>query len=196
MVELRAATVVSCLLLTLAGLGTGSAPTAVAADFSCRATVNRTTVPRGGNVILTVTAEGSVSLSAEFLLPEIPGVQVFRSGTNQSVSFVNGTTSTTISKTYYMRVESAADFTIPSIEVLSHGETCRTGEISIAVTAGKSAGGIPPAVTGNRTVPSDPLQSLDVPNGAGGRAGDDVFITLESDRQEAWVGQQIILHFK
>ena len=143
MVELRSVMRLAFLFLTATVLSLGPPDPAAAAGFSCGATVNRTSVPRGDNVILTVTAEGAVSLSAEFLLAEIPGVQVFRSGTNQSVSFVNGTTHTTISKTYYLRVESGADFVIPPVEVLSQGETCRTEAIAVKVTAGHGSTGIP-----------------------------------------------------
>jgi len=182
--------------MLLAALAAGAVPSARAADFACRAEVNRTSVPRGNNVILTVTAEGDVSLSAEFTLPAIDGVKVFRSGTNQSVSFVNGVTNTTIAKTFYLQVEKDKDFVIPPVAVVSQGETCRTEPIAINVTAGQGGADIPVTDTGNRTATTDPVDNLQVSGAVGGRAGDDIFITLETDQQEVWAGQQVLLIFK
>ena len=166
-----------------------------AADIACRAEVNRTTVPQGGTLSLTVTAEGGITWSADFALPEISGVQFFGGGTNQSVSYANGQTMTIVAKSYYLQVDTEEDFVIGPIVVTSDGKTCQTEPISIKVgPPADDAANPPPDQTGNRTraptsIPSDPAQSLD-------GSGDDIFITLEADRNEVWVGQQLVLSFK
>ena len=172
------------------------AGSSLAADFVCRAEVNRTTVPRGETVSLVVTAEGDVSWSADFQVPDIEGVQFFGGGTNQSVSYINGRTLTTVAKTFFLKVDTDQDFTIGSVTITSEGGTCATDPIRIKVipAAGGSGANIPPNHTGNRTVrpPEEPRTG----DATGGRVGDDIFITLEADVDEAWVGQQIILSFK
>jgi hypothetical protein len=170
------------------------APDARAGVFTCRAEVNRTTVPLGETVSLTVTAEGDVSWSAEFELPEMDGVQVFGGSTNQSVSYINGQTMTTVSRSYFLQVDREQDFTIDRITVSSDGQSCQTDPILIKVAGAASSGQIPPANTGNRVVrPQEPEPSAE---DFGGQAGDDIFITLETDRDEVWQGQQVILSFK
>ena len=162
-------------------------------DFSCRAEVDRVSVAQGESVTLTVQAEGDVSWSADFKLPDLPGVQVFGGGTNQSVSYVNGTTMTTVSKSFFLRIDTDQDFTIGPVVVTSGQGSCSTSPIPIKVTAaeGGGSGAIPPAQTGNR-VPAPTPEAQDPV----GKAGDDVFITLEADLEEAWLGQQVILSFR
>jgi hypothetical protein len=123
-------------------------------------------------------------------------VQVFGGGTNQSVSYSNGSTMTTVSKTFYLRVDTDEDFTIGAIKVVSGDGSCSTKPIAIKVTAG--AGGnntqIPPGNTGNRV--QAPRNNNAAEGQVGGQVGDDIFITLEADDQEVWLGQQVILRFK
>jgi len=160
-------------------------------EIICRAEVNRTSVPVGGDVILTVTAEGSVDWSADFEIPTIPGVSIRAGGTNQSMSFINGRSSTTISRTYYLRVEKQSDFVVGKIKVSSGKDSGESDPIAITVTAPDPTGGVPTSQSGNR---------LPRPSGTntGSNAGTnkDVFVTLEVDQDEVWVGQQIILSFK
>ncbi len=144
----------------------GVSQPSLAGEIICTAEVNRTSVPQGENISLTVTAEGDVSWSADFQVPEIPGVQVFGGGTNQSVAYVNGQTMTTVAKSYFLKVDTDQDFTIGSFTISSDGKTCRTKPIAIKVTASVPNGGnapnqIPPNVTGNRTVRPERRTSCD-----------------------------------
>ncbi len=170
-------------------------PVVAQTDFSCRAEVNRTTVPRGGNIVLTISAEGDVGWSADFILPEFSGVRVQSGGTNQSMSVINGKARTSVSRTWYLTVETEKDFTIDPVRINSPTGDCRTRPIRITVTAPLPPKKIPPANTGNRV----PAPSGNDVGGAGsqsGQPGDDIFLTLDVDHEEAWVGQQIILSFR
>lgn len=168
--------------------------------FTCTASVDRNTVGVGDVVVLTVRAEGDVGWSADFKLEPPSGVRLASGGTNQSMTMVNGRTQTSVSRTYYLTVLANADFTIPPVRIVSGKDDCRTEPITIEVTAGP-AGGVPPENSGNRIsragTPRTPDQGT-ATGGAvrGGRPGDEVFVTLEADRNEAHVGQQIILTFR
>jgi len=162
-----------------------------AADFTCRAEVNRTTVPQGGNVALTVTGEGDIGWSADFTLPDLPSVTVQSGGVNQSMTVVNGKSRTSVARTWYLTVHEKANFTIGPVAVTAEGETCRTEAIDIVVTDPKPAASVPPTHTGNRVPP--PAGST---GSTAGHVGDDIFVTLSVDHEEAWVGQQLILYFR
>ena len=171
------------------------------AEIICHAETNRASVPQGDEVVLTVTAEGDVGWSAEFELPEMPGVRVYGGGTNQSMSFINGRSQTSVSKTYFLRIETGEDFTIGPVVVSAASKECRTDPIEITVTERpvSSDTNIPPADSGNRTqrTGSPAVRSGPAPaQAAGGLPGDDVFVTLQADRTEAWVGQQLVLSFR
>lgn len=194
---LRSCGLLSCGLVMLAVALIGLAPApSHAAIFTCRAEVNRTSVAQGGTITLTVQAEGDVSWSADFQVPEMAGVKVFGGGTNQSVTYINGQTMTTVAKSFYLQVETDKDFTVGPIAVSSDGQECSTDPIAIEVTpaAGGGSAQIPPADTGNRT--QRPAETGSRTSRAGGQAGDDIFITLEADAQEVWLGQQVVLTFK
>jgi tetratricopeptide (TPR) repeat protein len=170
------------------------AAASAASAFTCKATVNRTSVPQGSEVVLTVAANGDVGWSPEFQLPDLPGVRIHAGGTNQSMSMVNGRTETSVSRTYYLKVESAADFTIGPVTIVAGKIRCATDPITVKVTAAPDPGQVPPDQTGNR-VPATGGFSPPAKATAGKR-GDEVFITLDADRNEAWVGEQIVLTFR
>ena len=165
------------------------------ATYECDAAVNRTSVPQGGEIMLTVSTRGDMGWSADFDLPAIPGVRTYAGGTNQSMSMVNGRTETSVSRTYFLRVETDADFTIPAVTIHAGGATCSTEPIAITVTqAAAGANALPPAQTGNRTARPDPEPAAGA-GGAAGQPGDDIFVTLTADHDKAWVGQQVVVTF-
>ena len=164
-------------------------------DISCSAQINRSTVPRGENIILTVSASGEMGWSADFRLPEIKGVRIQSGGTNQSMSVINGKARTSVSRTWYLRVDSEDDFTIGPVVVSAGGSECRTEPIKVRVTAPLPPKTIPPANTGNRVAPPS-VGGVRATGDQSGQPGDDIFLTLDADFEEAWIGQQIILTFR
>jgi hypothetical protein len=164
-------------------------------DYTCRAEVNRTSVPRGENIVLTISAEGDVGWSADFILPDFQGVRVQSGGTNQSMSVINGKARTSVSRTWYLTVETGDDFTIDPVRISSPTGECRTKPIHITVTAPLPPKNIPPAITGNR-VQAPSGGNVGGSGNQSGQPGDDIFLTLDVDHEEAWVGQQVILTFR
>jgi len=179
-----------CLVLLAAACPAGAQP-----DYSCTAEVNRNSVPQGGNVVLTVSAVGDVGWSVDFILPDLPGIRVQSGGTNQSMSVINGKARTSISRTWYLTVQKEKDFTIAPVVIKSPSGECRTKPVRIKVTAPLPPKQIPPAITGNR-VPAPAAGDGASSGDEAGKPGDDIFLTLEADHEEAWVGQQIILTFR
>jgi len=168
----------------------------VQAEFTCEASVNRGSVPRGGEVVLTVAARGDVGWSPEFKLPDLPNIRLYAGGTNQSMSVVNGVSETSVVRTYYLKIDTDDNFTIGPVNIVSSKGDCATEPITIKVTAApNNANQVPPANSGNRT-PRDRGTPLP-PAGANatGQPGEDIFVTLTADHTDAWVGQQIVLTF-
>lgn len=171
------------------------------AQLECEATVDRTTVEQGGHVVLTVSVGGAFRRVPNLPAPRIEGVAVSSGGTSQSFSFVNGASQAVVQAIYFLQVRRQEDFTIPAMTITVGDETCATAAIAIDVVAAGDS--VPPDQTGNRTArpggrPAAPAQSA-APSASGpsaGRAGDEVFITVTTDRREAWVGEQVSLVFR
>jgi len=166
------------------------------AQLLCSAHVDRTSAVVGSSISLTVTAEGPVSGSVDFQLPDMPSVMVSGTSYSRSQSIINGQSNVTISKIFYMQMLQKGQLTIGPVNVSDGNSSCKTDPIEISVSAATQS--IPPSVSGNR-VPqpaSERQQANSGTSSAGGRPGDDLFITLETDTETAWVGQQVILTFK
>ncbi len=165
-----------------------------AAQFTCSAEVNRQAVAPGEEIVLTVAATGNVGWSPDIRLPALEGVQIYGGGTSQRMSNVNGKSETSVTRTYYLRVDREDDFTVGPVRIVGNGSECATEPIDIRVSAGA---GVPPADTGNRTqAPTVPTAPEDrIPSGQG-QLGGDVFVTLDVDQTDIWLGQQVTLTFR
>jgi len=166
---------------------------AAEAALRCQAEVDRTEVARGGQIVLTVTAVGELASAPQHDPPRIDGVQVITGGTSQSFRVVNGDASLEIAVTYYLQVRRGADFEIPAIAFRAGGERCDTEPIAISVVAAP-----PPSVSGNRTAPPGSPRGAAEPDGgpAAGSPGDPSFIVMEVDKDEVWLGEQVVLVFR
>jgi len=162
---------------------------AACADLECSAQVTSRAVPRGGEVVLKVTAAGDIGWSVDFALPAITGVKAYSGGTSQNMTMTNGATRTTVTRSWYLRVETAEDFTIGAIAVTARGESCRTAPIVVKVLP---AAATAPDNSGNR----QPAAGRAPVRTTGGHAADDIFVTLDADKEVAWVGEQIVLSFR
>ena len=165
------------------------------ADLSCRAEVDRRTVPAGGQVVLTLHAEGDVGGDLRHARPRIEGVEVVPGGTSKSFRLVNGRSEHSLDATYYLVVRRDTDFRIPAITFTAGDRSCTTEPVGIAVTAARdrtardpAAGTPPPAASGPATRQGSGPQA--------GRPGDPYFITLDVDHDQVRVGQQVVLTFR
>lgn len=173
-------------------------PLSAQAEFTCRAEVDRETTVVGGTISLSVQIEGSITGSLEFILP--PEIERLVSGTSYSRSqTISGNrSSVAITKSYYLTPRETGELVIGPVVVQDQQGQCQTEQLKVKILA---AGQTPPTHSISRSpapgeTSNDDAQSNDDDLAAGGSPGDDVFITLEVDKDEAWVGQQLILTFR
>ncbi len=161
----------------------------------CNVNLDRSTVEEGGTVVLTVTAEGEVSGSVDFKLPQLLDAMVAGTSYSRSQSFVNGRSSVSIAKTFYLSAQTVGDFKFGPVVVTDRNTTCQTEPVSIKITPRGTP--VSPSVSGNRVGrPNAKQTTATKPSSTAGKSGDDFFITLETDRQTVWVGQQVVLTFR
>ena len=176
----------------LAVLLCGSAFAVAAAAADLQARVDRTTAAPGDQVVLTVTLSGRGRDLAMPELPPIAGVDAARGGTSSSFQMVNGAVSSSQTWTWVLSIRSGSDVRIPALQTVVDGQTLRTQPITITVT------GDPGTVTGNGNRSAPPRAEPAAPAARPGRAGpgSPYFVTLEVDRDEVYVGEQVVLVFR
>jgi len=176
--------------LALLLCATALAATAGAADLQAR--VDRTTASPGDQVVLTVTVSGRGRDLAMPELPAIAGVDAARGGTSTSFQMVNGAVSSSQTWTWVLSIRSDRDVVIPALQTTVDGQTLRTQPITIRVA------GDPGAVTGNGNRTAPPRPEPAVPAARPGRTGpgSPFFVTLAVDRDEVYVGEQVVLIFR
>lgn len=165
-------------MLIVAALVSGAA----ADDLRVTARVDRTVVPLGQTLTLTVTAEGTMRQVSAPSLPPLQAFVVQSSGSSTNMSWVNGQMNASKSWSYTLVPREVGEFTIGAAEVDFGGDVYRTDPIEVEVIEGGAAA--PPARTEER--PSSGVES----------AGRDIFITTSVDKKRAFVDEQITLSFK
>jgi len=167
---------------------TGATNALAAADMTAH--VDRDVASRGDQVLLTITVTGDNRNLPAPDLPEIPGVVASRGGSSQSFQMINGAVSTSVTWTYYLRIETDDDVTIPGLEVMLDGHRLHSEAITIRVESGasRSRASSSPADRSTSTARRDQT----VAQGP----GDDHFVTLTLDRETAYVGEQVVLVFR
>jgi hypothetical protein len=169
------------IVIALALVAAAVATPAVADDLRVTARVDRTTVPLGQTLTLTITAEGTMRQVPAPSLPPLQAFVVQSSGSSTSMSWVNGQMSASKSWTYTLAPREVGVFTLGSAEIEFGGDVYRTDPIEVEVL---ESGAAPPAAPSER--PSSGVDS-------GGR---EIFITTSVDKKRAYVDEQITLSFK
>ena len=156
---------------------------------SVSASVDSRTVPLDDTLTLTISAGGSDQVEEPELGPlaDFVVVSQFRS---QSVNIVGGQTSVSVSFQYVLQPRSEGTREIPSLGVRVAGRVLKTRPITVQVTAARGGTGRPPPTPQAPVLP--PRLS---PFGAPAETRGDVIVRCETDKQEAYVGEQILLTF-
>jgi hypothetical protein len=149
----------------------------VEADLTCVAEVDRQQAAPQEDVVLTLRASCAGSQPPHHDPPVIHGADVVPGRTSQSFSMDAGGTRISVSAVYYVRSKGDEDISIPPIAFLSGQRRCTTEPITIRI---------------------DREAAVPVPrtNRQAGRTGESEYITLTVDRDEVWLGEQIVMTFR
>ena len=101
----------------------------LAASFT--ATLDRDTITLGEQATLSLSFEGGQSKNVP--TPRVPGLQIVQVGTSQSMSFVNGAMSSTLTVNFSVSAQREGVFTIPALTADVSGQRLTTTPLSLTV---------------------------------------------------------------
>jgi len=151
-----------------------------------RAELDRPAAAVGDQVRLSVILEGFSQRAGAPQIPPVTGLELYDAGRSTSISLINGKLSSSTSYTYVLVPQSAGTFAVGPITVEEKGRSYSAAALTLTVGAGG------PARTG-RAAGAGPARAAPAPAGA---AGQGLFARLETDRREAYPGEQITVHFR
>ncbi len=161
--------------------------TLVAQKFS--ATVNRNQVGVGEHFKITYTLDAQGS---RFAAPSFRGFSVL-SGPNQSQSmqYVNGQMSASISISYVLRAEKMGDFEIPPASIQTGGKTLQSNSNTVKVVKGT-----PQQQQQQQQQQQNQQGRQQQTQQPGNEVKDNVFIKLFINKRNVYVGEQITATYK
>ncbi|MEF3280752.1 MAG: BatD family protein [Elusimicrobiota bacterium] len=162
--------------------------TSATSQIVVTATVDKKTVPINESLVLTITISGQ---DVGNIKPDISGLSdfnIYSSATSRNMTWINGQFSTTLSFIYTLTPKKTGRFIIPKIGIFTGKEKYFTKEIEIEV--------VPPQFQQQSTQPQQkPSQKK---SRTKMEISDDnlVFVTAETDKKSAYVGEQINLSIR
>jgi hypothetical protein len=158
-------------LFMLLGIYFGFTPIAQTQDFTLEASLSENQVFVGEQFSLSIEVKGSALRSIDLpVMPDIEGIRILSAtpSRGQSISIVNGQTTTVTSYTYTLIARETGTFRIPPILVTVDGEEHVTNSLEVQVLQ-------------QRSLQSNP-----------GQRRPDIFAEIEIDDDSPFVGQQLI----
>jgi hypothetical protein len=162
-----------------------AAPALAQDDVAFAASVDRTTLTTGDELVLQLTLEGVFSNAGQPRFPALDGFTVTSSGQSSRFSIANGVTSSQVVYTYRLRPTRAGTLTIPSISIQVGQQSYQTDPITVEVTQGAAPRAAVPT--------SQPPVNGSAP---GELAGQDVYVEADVDDPAPVAGQQIVYRFR
>lgn len=160
--------------------------TGACAQVQIEARVDRDVLSQDETIELTVTVSGNgLGLASEPSLPDLKGLQVVGTSTQQSISLVNGQMQTSMNYVYELQPTRSGKLTIPSLAVSLRGRTYRTDAIPLTVTPGSGGGSRNPTSV-------SPFGGNAFPPLSSGKPAD---VKHTVDHKTVYVGQQITYTF-
>lgn len=161
------------------------APLALAGSIS--AELSPTDGALGDTFVLTLMLEGANR--SDPVIPNVDGLQFQQQGVSQSMSIVNGQSTSQLQLTVLVVPERAGDFTIPSITAEVDGQKVATVPLKLKVRAAGAQGGGAQAQRGGTANPNANAGAKGASGGAAESTG--VFIERECDATSVYIGQQV-----
>jgi len=156
------------------------------AEFT--ASVDKDKVAMDDTLELTLTVIGSQNAQAPEL-PAMDGLEVMSTGTSSQYSFINGQTSVRKNFTYVLMPTKEGSATIPSVSMEIDGKTLQTKPITVEVV---KAGQSQPVAQGQKRYQPEQEE----PVGSQVSLKDRLFIEVTTDKDTAYIGEQVSLKFK
>ncbi|HUV12602.1 MAG TPA: BatD family protein [Acidobacteriota bacterium] len=153
---------------------------ALSADLSVRAFVDKSIVSVGDSFTLSVELSGGDANKAAS--PQPPDIEAFAayrgSGSSTNMQFANGQMSQTRTLDFYFQATAVGKFKIGAVTVLLDGVEHRSDPIQIEVVQGR------------------PQRSQPQPSRTDGVTNDDLYVSAEASRYEAFVNEAVIVTYK
>ena len=145
-----------------------------AQEITFDATVDRTSVATGDPIKLTLTLTNA-PMGSGITPPDLGGLVVVQGPYDQnSFSMINGRTSSSLQRTYYLQAVQPGDFTIGAATARVGGGTIQSKPIKVHVVKGESTG--PNNAQLNEAQRGDP----------------NLFCTISLSKSKAYVGEQLV----
>ncbi len=163
------------------------------ADWSVSASVDREKIGLDDNLTLTITVSGDeLSGLKKPVFPESDEWAFMGSSQSSSTNFQLIGTKMSRSITYTFRFTLAPQkkgtLTVPKLPIEANGETRHTQSFQVTVVEGSVGGGQARAAPApNQPAPPQPASESDI--------GEDLFLSVHTDKTEAMVGEQINVTF-
>ncbi|MBD3272703.1 MAG: hypothetical protein GF384_09235, partial [Elusimicrobia bacterium] len=157
-----------------------------AQQITMNASVNKNTVVLGESVTLTVTVSGDTTSVPNPTIPPMPSLQVHSSGRSQSISFVNGKVSSSVSFTYVIMPQTPGKHTIQPVTITLGGKVYETSPILIEA--------VKQASQKTQSQPEKP--SVKQERMSATQSQKNYFITAELDKSTVYVGEPVTYIFK
>ena len=156
-----------------------------AAELSVR--LDSSAIPVGGYTYLNIEVEGESSADVE--TPQVDGLVFRRSGNSSNTSIINGRVTRSVTLRFTVLGEKAGEYTIPSIQVETDGQTLQTRALSIKVTDA-------PSSSSTRTYSSSSTDANDSDTLTAEDIEKIAFIRLKTSGDTIFVGQKLPLTVK
>lgn len=146
-------------------------PNTIAQDFNLEASLSENQVFIGEQFLLKIEISGSSLRNVDLpVLPEIDGIRILNAtpSRGQSISIINGQTTTVTSYTYTLIAHEQGNYRIPPVRITIDGEQYSTNPLNVEVIE-------------QRSLQAEP-----------GQRRPDIFTEIELDNEQPIVGQQLI----
>ncbi len=164
-------------LLPLLMLAFGPVLAAFAQEITFNATVDKNAVATGDPIKLTLTLSNA-PMNSSIAPPDMGGLVVAQGPFDQnSFSMVNGRTSSSLIRSYYLQATRPGDYTIGPATARVGGGSITTKPIKVQVVKGESAAPSNSAL--NQAQQNDP----------------NIFCTINLSKSKVWVGEQIVVSY-
>jgi hypothetical protein len=163
-------------------------PLSAWSQLSVTAEVNKTEATLEDQIVLAVTVTGPQASLPDPQMPDLQNFSIYSSGRNQSISFINGRVSSSITHSFVLVPRAVGKAVIPPITVAHQGSTAKTEPMEILITRASGQGSQPPGPASN---PAPSAARRTSPSGT-----PDLFLTVETDKRQAFVNEQVTLSVK